>query len=114
MYYDYKEVVNKIYGELASLNHVTRDDVEFIVSKAPDCNQFVQASEDIRRVCMEFIDEFTTLASLPPTEWDGYFVVMYKIWSQAVVNHIAIMNNHMPDADKKRMMEDFKKLLFAK
>lgn len=68
-------------------------------------NEVTEDNERVRAASQEFIDSTVGLKS------SGY---AKRIWMQAVSNHVAIQCRDLSLKDKTEMLDDFRKLLFAK
>ena len=70
-------------------------------------------SEELRAICIDFIDQLSEITSYPPCERDKYFTISMRIWLTAVINHIAIMCRFMPEKDRVDMVKSFRTLLMT-
>lgn len=80
--------LNSIYGQI--LNDVIES----------------ENNDTLRSAVQEFIDSTTGLKPVTP--------YMKRIWMQAAANHVALQCRDLPDKAKNDMIDDFRKLLFAK
>lgn len=65
-----------------------------------------ESNERLRAVVQEFIDDTTAVNGATP--------YIKFIWMQAALNHIALQCRNFSLQEKTQMLDDFRKLLFAK
>lgn len=103
------DIIRKMYEKI-----LTPDDMyAFTKEHAMAGISLDDESEELRAICIDFIDQLSEITSYPPCERDKYFTISIRIWLTAVINHIAIMCRGLSESEKVDMVKSFRTLLMT-
>ena len=103
------DMIRKMYEKI-----LTPDDMYTFSKEHAQYIPHDDESEELRAICIDFIDQLSELTSYPPCERDKYFTISMRIWLTAVINHIAITCRGLSDSEKADMLKSFRTLLLFK